>query len=175
MVPALDQNGLLPEGVHPAEESEVAARFAGFGPRQDIFDGFLRLRREAESLGLAGLQWVDGSFVTAKAEPGDLDVVTFCDYGLLNRLGPRIQPFYTRALSAEKASVRSYGCDTYAVPTCASDHPYFPVFEKWRVYWRKHFATVRDPLTGLTIAEDKGFVSVPFGDPSLVPPVSTTR
>jgi len=42
----------------------------------------------AESLGLAGLQWVYGSFVTAKTEPGDLDVVTFCDYSLLNRLGP---------------------------------------------------------------------------------------
>jgi len=175
MLPALDQRGLLPDGVHSAGEVELEARFADSPPRQRIFGGFMRLRREAESFGLAGMQWVDGSFVTAKAEPSDLDVVTFCDYDLLNRLSPIIEPFYARALSAEKDGVRNYGCDTYAVPACAADHAYFPVFEKWRVYWRKYFATVRDPVTGRTIAEDKGFVSLPFGDPALVPAVRTTR
>lgn len=175
MVPGFDNRGLLPEGVHEVRESDIGAQLADTAARQQLFSGFVQLRRDAEALGLAGTQWVDGSFVTSKAELGDLDVVTFCDYDLLNRLGPSIQAFYGQALSAKQASIPTYGCDTYALPACGDAHPYFPVFDKMRRYWRKHFATVHDPLTGRTIAEDKGFVSLSFGDPSLVPTVSTLR
>jgi hypothetical protein len=44
-----------------------------------------------------------------------------------------------------------------------------------RKYWRKHFAAVYDPLTGQTVAEDKGFVSLSMGDESLVRSVGTHR
>jgi hypothetical protein len=175
MIPAFDARGLLPDGVHAVSEPDFRSRFADSVVRGQIMDGFTCLRREAESFGLAGLQWVDGSFVTAKAQPGDLDVVTFCDYDLLNQLGPPIQPFYARALSSGKECILAYGCDSYAVPCCDSTHPYFPVFERMRKYWRKHFAAVYDPLTGQTVAEDKGFVSLSMGDESLVRSVGTHR
>lgn len=175
MVPAFEAQGLLPDGVYATDEPELVSRFGDSGTRNKILGGFIRLRREAEALGLAGVQWVDGSFVTIKAQPGDLDVVTFCDYELLNRLEPSIKGFYARALSAGKQSVPTYDCDTYATPSCDSNHPYFPIFERTRCYWRKHFAALYDPLTGQDVAKDKGFVCLPFGDPSLVRAVSTTR
>jgi hypothetical protein len=67
-------SGLLPSGEHPASWGEVLERFGWNLVRRRLLDGL------AEGLSIladAGCTrvWLNGSFVTAKEEPGDFDAV----------------------------------------------------------------------------------------------------
>jgi hypothetical protein len=64
--------GVLPPGVHWATVAELEARFAHNDRRRWLFEGFLNA---AGALRRAGCRtmYLGGSFVTAKAEPGDFD------------------------------------------------------------------------------------------------------
>ena len=71
MVPVF-VDGVLPPGEWPASWAEVEASFGGSDWRVHLLEG---CRRALLSLKAAGCRraWVDGSFVTAKAHPGDID------------------------------------------------------------------------------------------------------
>lgn len=72
MIPGWLTNGDLPPGVHFATWREIEDRL-GFNPRrQRLLAGF---RRACEELKKAGclLVYLDGSFVTRKERPGDVD------------------------------------------------------------------------------------------------------
>lgn len=74
-IPEFRADGYLPEGVHPATEAEVLFRFGSSTPRRRFLA--LRLRRWLELARAVGAIrfFVNGSFVTAKAQPGDVDAV----------------------------------------------------------------------------------------------------
>jgi hypothetical protein len=76
-IPAFRDDGYLPEGLHEASEAEVIARFGESTPRREYLTG--RLRRWLELARAVGARRVviDGSFVTDKAEPGDIDAVVW--------------------------------------------------------------------------------------------------
>jgi hypothetical protein len=76
-VPAFREDGYLPEGLHEASEEEVAARFgASTSHRAFLME---RLRRWLELARVVGARrfFIDGSFVTGKAAPGDVDAVVW--------------------------------------------------------------------------------------------------
>jgi len=75
MIPDFRDDGNLPVGVHLASEAEVTFRFGASSPRRRRL--VLRLRRWIELSRLTGASrfLVDGSFVTAKEEPNDVDAV----------------------------------------------------------------------------------------------------
>jgi hypothetical protein len=75
MIPAFGPDGYLPEGLHPATEAEVTFRFGSATPRRRRL--ILRLRRWVSLAREVGVRrfLVDGSFVTAKTEPDDIDAV----------------------------------------------------------------------------------------------------
>jgi hypothetical protein len=73
MIPPFDATtGLLPEGVHEASWDEIVQRFGWNQRRRRLLDG---LAEAIELLAEAGCRrlWLNGSFVTAKEEPGDFD------------------------------------------------------------------------------------------------------
>src|SRR5207247_92061 len=76
-IPAFRYDGYLPEGLHAASEEEVVARLGQSTPRRAYLLG--RLRRWLELARAVGARrlFVDGSFVTDKAEPGDVDAVVW--------------------------------------------------------------------------------------------------
>jgi len=73
MVPPFEPTGVLPPGVHSADWSEVVGRFGHNTHRQWLLQG---LRRALDALKAAGCTavYLDGSFVTSKAIPGDYDL-----------------------------------------------------------------------------------------------------
>ncbi len=75
MIPEFRDDGFLPEGLHKALESEVLFRF-GTSTRQRKRLA-IRLRRWIElARAINAIRLlVDGSFVTAKSEPNDIDAV----------------------------------------------------------------------------------------------------
>ncbi|HKY03257.1 MAG TPA: hypothetical protein VJQ56_00105 [Blastocatellia bacterium] len=73
MIPEFDEQGLLPEGIHSATWEEVITHFGGNERRRQLLSGL------SEALGLlksAGCRrvYIDGSFVTSKERPNDIDV-----------------------------------------------------------------------------------------------------
>ena len=70
--PFAPESGLLPPGEHEAVWDEVQARFGWNARGRQLLDG---LADGMSLLGAAGCArvWLNGSFVTAKEEPGDFD------------------------------------------------------------------------------------------------------
>lgn len=75
MIPVFRSDGYLPDGVHVASEADVTFRFGSTSKRRQRLA--LRLRRWIELARhvKAHRLLVDGSFVTAKADPDDVDAV----------------------------------------------------------------------------------------------------
>ncbi len=75
MIPGFDQNGNLPRGVHRATLAEMADRFAHDSEvRREQMDSLRWLVELAVKAGIERVL-VDGSFVTRKKKPNDVDCV----------------------------------------------------------------------------------------------------
>ncbi|MDX2042453.1 MAG: hypothetical protein SF097_14615 [Acidobacteriota bacterium] len=91
-IPQFNHYGLLPTGIHECTLAEIEANFIYNGERKLIWNDFLRyfeqIREHSEILTL----YFDGSFVTNRERPGDLDlVIEFEDlyqWGRLSREAP---------------------------------------------------------------------------------------
>ncbi len=72
-VPALQANGELPPGEHQASLDEVEAMFGSSTHRRKLL--MRGLREAASNFELSGVRtlWIDGSFITDKKEPNDID------------------------------------------------------------------------------------------------------
>ena len=78
MIPPFNESGCLPEGIYDCTIDEAAERFGGFqgsSQRPHLWDRFIEFMREADTCKLVHAVLVDGSFVTAKADPNDIDLV----------------------------------------------------------------------------------------------------
>jgi len=78
MIPRINEHGCLPEGIYDRTMEELATRFGVFltsDRRPKLWVRFTQFMREAKACGLVEAVLVDGSFVTARPEPVDLDLV----------------------------------------------------------------------------------------------------
>ena len=78
MIPPFNESGCLPEGIYDCTIEEAAERFGGFqgiSQRPHLWDRFIEFMREADACKLVDAVPVDGSFVTTKADPNDIDLV----------------------------------------------------------------------------------------------------
>jgi hypothetical protein len=76
MLPALDGDGNLPEGIHYATEEELLARFATASARRQWLGEQLRsLLALAKATGQLSRVFLWGSFITSKEVPNDVDVL----------------------------------------------------------------------------------------------------
>ena len=75
-LPGFVNSGDLPPGIHTATLEEVEARFgSGSSARMHLSDRLRRIHKLASSTGHVARFVVFGSFVTAKSEPNDVDIV----------------------------------------------------------------------------------------------------
>lgn len=72
MIPLFEANGNLPPGLHEATWQEFTSRFGETKHRRELLKG---LYIALKALKLAGCKhaYIDGSFTTTKAVPGDFD------------------------------------------------------------------------------------------------------
>ncbi len=77
MIPEL-QDGVLPAGLHLCTLAEVKVAFGQFrrsDRRPQLTERLVRYLQDARSSGVVSAIVIDGSYVTAKAEPGDIDLI----------------------------------------------------------------------------------------------------
>lgn len=101
-IPELNEDGLLPEGVYDCTLGEIGARFGRFQKtdrRVQLFAKLCDLVDEEQRAGIAIELIIDGSFVTNKAAPGDIDLVLVIPAGY--RSGGDLPPFRYNAISKQ--------------------------------------------------------------------------
>jgi hypothetical protein len=100
-IPSFRADGNLPPGVHDATWTEMTTRFGQTPWRSQLLNGLLAA---LHSLRAAGCKraYVDGSFVTDKAIPGDFDGCWEAAGVDPNRLDPALLDF-SNARAAQKA------------------------------------------------------------------------
>lgn len=74
-IPALNDLGLLPAGVHDCTIGEVPLTFCQSPARANVWDAFVRFIDWVETMPGPVTVLVDGSFVTDKVMPSDVDVI----------------------------------------------------------------------------------------------------
>ena len=90
-IPKFRADDYLPEGLHLASEAEIIFRFGSSTRRRRLLT--IRLRRWIELARLVGGQrlLIDGSFVTSKSEPHDIDSVILLPLNFQNQLEKGIE------------------------------------------------------------------------------------
>ena len=156
-IPALDADGLLPPGRHTASVAEVKAAFVdpfgGSASRMAIFTGW-RMHRESLQNVVPGMyQWIDGSFVTSKPDPGDIDVVTFID-GVQYDAMPDWRRALGQSLMLGHGNQQFWNVDSFAVPVVPATHPTHAAYAQAEQYWDDLWSKVR----GAT--RQKGYLEV---------------
>ena len=73
MIPEFNADGLLPEGIHSATLNEVRELFGGNERRDQLLEGLVEALRLLRAAGCRRV-YINGSFVTAKERPNDIDV-----------------------------------------------------------------------------------------------------
>ncbi|MEX1026587.1 MAG: hypothetical protein WD049_01075 [Candidatus Paceibacterota bacterium] len=86
MIPDFRDDGYLPVGLHVATDAEVTFRFGTSTNQRRRLT--LRLRRWVELARAVGAKrlFIDGSFVTAKEDPNDVDAVVWLPEGFAERV-----------------------------------------------------------------------------------------
>jgi hypothetical protein len=160
-------HGYIEPGLHPMAQSDLEATFVTAFPysstRGDIMKGYKKHSQEVLTLVGPCEQLLDGSFVTNKNDPGDVDMVLFVDATVIDNLNPaqRAELF---ALAAGPRTKATHMCDAYFCLTFPETHPQFAQFRQMRKYWMGEFGFDRSEVP-------KGIVQIQLtsASPSRVP------
>jgi hypothetical protein len=156
MIPGFYEHGVVPPGRYPATVDEIEQRFVVTFPtsltRKDIFDGWRRRREELLDIIPIEQEWVDGSFVTAKRDARDLDVVVFLD-GATHDALPEADRKRIRILTVGIEPRLRFGCHSFAVAVWPLGHPHRPGYEQASGYWDRQWSRDRT-------APEKGYLDV---------------
>lgn len=92
-LPSFRNNQWLPEGHHAAEWEEIVTVFGGEpgSKRAQVLTNLLEWRDSVRAKGLAGLLILDGSFISAKLEPGDFDTIFVMEEGMESILAQDVE------------------------------------------------------------------------------------
>jgi hypothetical protein len=108
MIPAFNSRGVLPPGEYETNMKEIESRL---GFNDDRKRRVIRLKEAIDNLQQAGVRqvWIDGSFVTSKANPADID-------GCWDPVGVNadlLDPVFLDFSDFGRAMKEKYGIDFY--------------------------------------------------------------
>lgn len=129
MLPGFNHQGYLPEGIHAATWEEFEMRFGWNRHRRILIQGLQTALGHLRAVGCA-IVYVDGSFVTAKDEPEDVDAAwdpRGVDLDALHALEPVFFDFSSRrAAQKAKFGVEFFPSD---VPANAESKSFLEFFQ----------------------------------------------
>ena len=121
--------------------------------RLEIFNKYLAYSNSLKVLlGVVSIkQWINGSFVTKIANPRDIDLVSFVDYKLVEKVGDKLIAF-------NKEAIEDKMLDTYFVVVYPKGHSKEIFYSSDLAYWIDRFDTTRRDRKG--IKNNKGFLEI---------------
>ena len=146
MIPAFNQKGYLPPGLHEATLEEFKARFVDRVPesatRNDIYAGYMDYSKDLSKLDILIKQWLDGSFTTKKVNPNDLDLFSQVDALKLNNryiCDQFLRLVVNKDQSNRKHLNTKYKCDPFAIAVYPPEHKLHNITAKTINYWLNSF------------------------------------
>lgn len=124
--------------------------------RKKLYKGFIRYNQDLKALLNGGkyIQWVDGSFISTKIDPKDIDLVNMIDHKLVDKFEKELSRF------TKRSGFENYGVDGYVVRIYPKDHPKYIRTKSDLVYWENWFSKSR--LNRRKQRFSKGFVELEF-------------
>jgi hypothetical protein len=83
-IPELAEHGFLPDGIYDCTPEEMARRFGGFQGsdcRPRLWHRFIEFLKEVKTCGLIQELLIDGSFISDKTDPNDIDLILVVSSG----------------------------------------------------------------------------------------------
>ena len=140
---------MLEAGIHDMSLAELKTKFVDKFPhsnrRKAIFDRFSSYVSNLLTIGIITEVWLNGSFVTSKEEPGDIDAVAFFDEIKADKLNSAGSPVMAK-LPLDKEQIDKIRKEYYTDIRFVPDNS-----EEWRSYWRGWYGFSRSE-------SPKGFV-----------------
>ncbi len=136
-------------------ETIFVTSFPQSATRRQLFDNYRQYVEELQRLFTGGFyQWVNGSYVTRKVNPNDIDVVTFVDYRLYT--GKEQELRQSKGFEYKKKT----GLDAYYVATYPQEHPKHGIMQLDQMDWLYAFSRTRPQPNGKQYS--KGFLKINF-------------
>lgn len=158
MIPEFTPEGVLPVGRYKCSLEEVEARFCGAGSslqRQGVWADFLKLTAILRSVAHAPAAWLGGSFTTAKADPGDVDVLYLVDLVADHPSAHQILDLVTSRTHGLRVDSYVLGYQPDDAPDVASSR-YLPLRGYWDDWWGRY----RDPDPSVNRLTRRGYLEV---------------
>ena len=158
-----DERGYLkPYGIVNITLDEFIAFFVDAFPatssRHSIFQRYRQYLEEISAQVNGSFeQWINGSFVTDKENPKDIDFVTFIDHTIFAHKENLIEEQFRL-----EGARRRYNLDAYTVRVYPEDHPKHTIFEGESAYWTNWFGQTKKNRAKMKFK--KGFVRIYFQD-----------
>ena len=141
---SFDKHGnIVPYELHPVSiaelEEEFVQPFTKSSTRKNIVEGHSNYVIEIfQILEHNFFQWLDGSFVTQKLDPNDIDVINFVHYSeLTNDKVNSLRRFLTHVGNPKD----EFKVDGFLVPVYESTDPRFAItqakYNEWRIFFGK--------------------------------------
>lgn len=151
---------LFPLGFHHLWIADVERVCVEFFPlsttRGLIMDGLTQFVQRLVDAKITGEIWVDGSFLTDKIDPKDVDIVVRIDGDAIYDSGTSEQrDAIDWVIDNQKATLR---CDSYVLMEYPVGHPLYDDGKWWHSYWHRQWGFSRDD-------DPKGIVVISLGDP----------
>ncbi|MFB9077731.1 DUF6932 family protein [Flavobacterium procerum] len=123
--------------------------------RKEIFEAYVKYNQDFKKVCNLDIlhQWINGSFVTKKTNPGDIDLVTFLDYNIVLELGSKLNDFIF------PNSEKIYGVDAYIIEVYPENHNNNFRYISDKAYWLDRFTKTRR-IRGNRLS--KGFLEIKF-------------
>lgn len=151
--------GYLEPGLYPMDLNEIenilVTPFPHSSTRPSVMSGFRRHTADLQALVDEYTQFIDGSFVSNKNDPGDIDLVCFIDGDKVDALSPPQQAML-RELLLGPVTKASHYCDAYFCPSYPDTHANYDSYRSKRKYWMGEFGYDRfDVPKGIVVVEQK--------------------
>lgn len=147
MIPDFDKNGNLPPvGLIRPTIQEFENRFINAENteiRKKIYDGYRKYCDHLISLKIASIQWVDGSYTSAKPNPGDIDLAIHFD-GMALYVDNKLFEMYSKLID-KSVMKKNYKCHPQYILVYPESHPLlYKVYIYQYNHWFKWFSKDRD-------------------------------
>jgi len=135
-------NGYLDPGIHEADlsaiEEHLVRGFPTSTTRPLIIEGYRRHRAEMRSINIDVEQFLNGSFVSTKNDPGDIDLVCFADADTVDNLSSVDKKKLLSLMLGSQTKTTHY-CDAYFCPMVPQTDPRYAKVRQTRKYWMEEF------------------------------------
>ncbi len=137
-------------------EATFVNQFISQSTRKDLFHNYRNyLNGIQDLLKNDFFQWIDGSFITQKVNPKDIDFISFIHFEDYKESKEVIE----KKFSPQKAR-ELYEVDAYIVPIFPETHPMYFCFQSDKAYWENLFGRTR--INRAKKRFEKGIIQINF-------------